>query len=207
MFVKKNEAGKTGVADIQFIQLILFTDMWSLFRQRAVSAYLFKQRYWLNWCSPHISEHQIHVRHYFLLTTMRSLKFLFVLLFLCQLHSGICLLTKCQTFRVLASAGFKMPTLKQMTCIASLSSAFNEEKVTVTPLQWYWGLLQLPENSWCSRVGPGGNCNMKCISLLNPTANAMCAKVLYDMYGLNGWAVYLQNTEYCNNRYSVDECL
>uniref|UniRef100_D1FPX6 lysozyme n=1 Tax=Simulium nigrimanum TaxID=683695 RepID=D1FPX6_SIMNI len=98
--------------------------------------------------------------------------------------------TDCELVRALRQNGFPENQLRDWVCLVRAESglkthATNHNKNGSTD----YGLFQINSKYWCGQGRTGGDCKIKCESLLNDDIadDSKCAKLIFKRHGFSAW--------------------
>uniref|UniRef100_F5GTS2 lysozyme n=1 Tax=Simulium guianense TaxID=445764 RepID=F5GTS2_SIMGU len=98
--------------------------------------------------------------------------------------------TDCEVVRALRQNGFSENQLRDWVCLIRSESslkthATNRNKNGSTD----YGLFQINSRYWCGQGRVGGDCKVKCESLIddNIADDSLCAKLIFKRHGFNAW--------------------
>merc|ERR1712196_135426 len=110
--------------------------------------------------------------------------------------------SECQVAGYLRSAGFPENIIPAMVCTAKYESSFNCGATNRnTDGSTDYGLFQFNSYYWCSgdAASKHNGCGTSCQSLFDCSANARCAKTVYNQQGLDAWYAYKSHRGECDN--------
>lgn len=113
-----------------------------------------------------------------------------------RLHEG-------DVARLLVDAGFRAHEIHTMICIANYESGLRSDAIGIATHgrargSRDIGIFQINAYFWARPRGEGG-CGLTELQLLDPRANARCARMVYERHGFNGWIAYKKNRMTCQN--------
>ncbi|KAK7872489.1 hypothetical protein R5R35_014280 [Gryllus longicercus] len=119
-----------------------------------------------------------------------------VALVVCQsaLPAVAVVLSKCTVAKELYKNGIPKSKIPDWLCLIQHESSYNtaatnvNNKGTVDESKDN-GIFQINDRYWCGENAVGGDCKLKCSSLLNSdiTDDIKCAKHIYSLQGFDAW--------------------
>lgn len=103
------------------------------------------------------------------------------------------LLSEATVLEHIKEAGFSEEVAPVMLCIARYESGFDPSVINTNRNgSKDYGLFQINDRWWKEK------CDLD--KLLDPAYNTKCAKIVYDIQGLEAWVAYKKNREVCNGQ-------